>query len=96
MPKSVGDQIFMKLDTDPAFFAEAFDHFKPLVAERVEKSKQVTPPPPAPKPVGRKTKAPLLEAPGAEQPDVSKKKRFNDLKSQALTGDVTALGALFD
>ena len=94
LPPALAKETFLRLDTDPAFFSETYDHIRASVISRPKPEPKVEKK--TPQPVDRKTKAPLLEAPGAEQPDVSKKKRFNDLKSQALTGDVTALGALFD
>ena len=94
LPPALAKETFLRLDTDPAFFSETYDHIRASVISRPKPEPKVEKK--TPQPVDRKTKAPLLEAPGAEQPDVSRKKRFNDLKSQALTGDVTALGALFD
>ena len=93
MPPSVGKDLYARLDNDPAFFSETYDHYRKLVTSKAPAQK---PEPAAPTPVERKTKAPLLETPGGEQPQESRKKRFSDLKSRASDGDTAALGALFD
>ena len=81
LPPALAKETYQRLDTDPAFFSETYDHIRASVIAPGLKPKAATK---TPQPVDRKTKAPLLEAPGAEQPDVSKKKRFNDLKSSAM------------
>lgn len=94
MPPEDAKLTYQRLDTDPDYFARTYDHYRAQVVARPKVAP--TPAPTAPTPVDRKTKAPLLETPGAEQPDTSKKKRFSDLKSRAYSGDTAALGALFD
>lgn len=94
LPPALAKETYQRLDTDPAFFSETYDHIRASVISRPKPEPEVEKK--TPQPVDRKTKAPLLEAPGAEQPDVSRKKRFNDLKSSAMSGDTAALGALFD
>lgn len=83
-----------RLDTDPDYFTERYSFFRERVTSRPKPEPKVEKK--TPQPVDRKTKAPLLEAPGAEQPDVSRKKRFSDLKSSAMSGDTAALGELFN
>ncbi len=94
MPPSVGKDLYARLDNDPQFFSEPYDHYRKLVTSKAPAPKPEAPA--APTPVERKTKAPLLETPGGEQPQESRKKRFSDLKSRASDGDTAALGALFD
>lgn len=95
MPPEDAKTTYQRLDTDPDYFARTYDYYRAQVVAR-PKVAPTPATPAAPTPVDRKTKAPLLETPGAEQPDTSKKKRFSDLKSRAYGGDTAALGALFD
>jgi hypothetical protein len=92
MPPSVGKDLYSRLDSDPAFFSETYDHYRRMVTSKAPAKPEAV----APTPVERKTKAPLLEQPGGEQPQESRKKRFSELKSRASDGDTAALGALFD
>lgn len=96
LPPTLRQQTYQRLDSDPQFFSTTYDHYRQSV---MSKAPAVTNEPvatPAPTPVERKTKAPRLEAPGAEPPKESSKKRFKELSSRARSGDTTALGALFD
>ena len=93
MPPQIGQDLYARLDTDPAFFSQTYDYYRQQVTNRPVPKVET---PAAPQPVERKTKAPLLETPGGEQPPESRKKRFSELKSRAYDGDTAALGALFD
>jgi hypothetical protein len=92
MPESIGRDLYARLDSDPAFFSSTYDHFRSKVTSKPKAPVA----PPAPTPVERTTKAPRLESPGAETPQESTKKRFKELTSRARSGDLDALGALFD
>jgi hypothetical protein len=94
LPPTLRQQTYQRLDSDPQFFSTTYDHYRQQVTSRPAPAKEVEAP--APTPVERKTKAPRLEAPGAETPQESTKKRFKELTSRARGGDTTALGALFD
>ena len=95
MPPHFRDEMYQRLDRDTEFFSRTYDHIRAQVLDRA-KSVKTTQEQAAPQPVERKTKAPLLETPGGEQPPESRKKRFSELKSRAYDGDTAALGALFD
>ena len=95
MPPHFRDEMYQRLDRDTEFFSRTYDHIRAQVLDRA-KSVKTPQEPAAPQPVERKTKAPLLETPGGEQPPESRKKRFSELKSRAYDGDTAALGALFD
>lgn len=105
MPEEFRQETYQRLDTDPDFFVRTYTHFRDGVKGKkggegggnTPAPAQVQPDAPAtPQPVKRETKAPLLEAPGAEQPEQGVKKRFSELKSRAYNGDTAALGAMFD
>jgi hypothetical protein len=94
LPPALRQQTYQRLDSDPQFFSTTYDHYRQQVTSRPAPAKEAEAP--APTPVERKTKAPRLEAPGAEPPKESSKKRFKELSSRARSGDLDALGALFD
>lgn len=93
LPPGLREQTYQRLDSDTAFFSQTYDHYRGLVSSKPAPKPAA---PPAPTPVERTTKAPRLESPGAEQPQESTKKRFKDLTSRARSGDLDALGSLFD
>lgn len=93
LPPGLREQTYQRLDSDAAFFSQTYDHYRSQVASRPAPKPAA---PPAPTPVERTTKAPRLESPGAEQPQESTKKRFKDLTTRARSGDLDALGSLFD
>jgi len=93
LPPGLREQTYQRLDSDTAFFSQTYDHYRGLVATKPA-PKPATPAPPTP--VERTTKAPRLESPGTEPQQESNKKRFKDLTSRARSGDLDALGSLFD
>jgi hypothetical protein len=93
LPPGLREQTYQRLDSDTQFFSQTYDHYRGLVSSKPA-PKPATPP--APTPVERTTKAPRLESPGAEPQQESNKKRFKDLTSRARSGDLDALGSLFD
>ena len=95
LPPTLRQQTYQRLDSDPQFFSTTYDHYRQQVTSKAPAATNEPAATPAPTPVERKTKAPRLEAPGAEPPKESIKKRFKELSSRALDGDTAALGALF-